>query len=424
MPESVDLKNNKTARDSMEFVKSEVNKLLENGCVVEVKDKPIVINPLTVATNKVGKQRLVLDCCHLNKCLQKFNFKYEDAIEARRLFEKGTYLFSFNLRSAYHHIDIFSQHRTYLGFKLIKGETTKYFIFHSLPFSLATAGFIFTKLLRLVVQYWRSAGHQVVMFLDDGICGNTNRDKAVKSGKFIKGTLDDLGFLIAEDKCKWDPVLQAVWLGYFWNMVEGKLYVTDERVSRLEKSLQSLLSTVNACKVNLVRVRFLACIVGQVICMQAVFGKIVQLKTRSLYKCIQSRASWDAPVSLTAEGIKELEYWKQNVRAVNQKGQTTVKSRLSERRLSETTGLFKDDGQSRTFYLLSIAIKLPIIRISIIRKIQFFEVIRQSRLKKLLLNYPSRFEVQKSRMVIMISLFGPVRFTHLSDLANKFATGN
>ena len=71
----------------------------------------------------------------------------------------------------------------------------------------------------------------------------------------------------------------------------------------------------------------------------------------------------------------------------------TVKSRLSERRLSETIGLFEDDGQSRIFSLLSIAIKLPIIRISIIRKIQFSEVIRRSRLKKVLLNYPSRFTV-------------------------------
>ena len=101
----------------------------------------------------------------------------------------------------------------------------------------------------------------------------------------------------------------------------------------------------------------------------------------------------------------------------------TVKSRLSERRLSETTGLFEDDGQSQLFSLLSIAIKLPIIRISIIRKNQFFEVIRQPRLKKLLLNYPSRFEVQMSRMVIMISLFGRVPFTHSSDLSNKVATG-
>ena len=102
----------------------------------------------------------------------------------------------------------------------------------------------------------------------------------------------------------------------------------------------------------------------------------------------------------------------------------TVISQLSERRLSETTGLFEDDGQSRLFSLLSIAIKLPIIRISIIRKIQFFEVIRRSRLKKMLLNYPSRFEVQMSYMVIMISLFGRVGFTHLSDLEKKVETGN
>ena len=69
----------------------------------------------------------------------------------------------------------------------------------------------------------------------------------------------------------------------------------------------------------------------------------------------------------------------------NQKNklENTVKSLLSERGLLETTGLFEDNGQSRLFSLLSIAIKLPIIRISIIRKIQFFKVILQSRLKKL-----------------------------------------
>ena len=92
---------------------------------------------------------------------------------------------------------------------------------------------------------------------------------------------------------------------------------------------------------------------------------------------------------------------------------TSVKSWLSERRLSETTGLFEDYGQSRLFSLLSIAIKLPIIRISIIRKIQFFEVICHSRLKKWLLNDLSRFKVQMSRMVIMISLFGRVYFYYI-----------
>ena len=47
-------------------------------------------------------------------------------------------------------------------------------------------------------------------------------------------------------------------------------------------------------------------------------------------------------------------------------------------------GFCEDDGQSRLFNLLFIAIKLLIFRISIFQKIHFFEEIHQSGLKKLL----------------------------------------
>ena len=46
----------------MEFVKEEVCKQLQKGGVAEVKEKPFVVNPLTVAFSKTGKRRLVLDC--------------------------------------------------------------------------------------------------------------------------------------------------------------------------------------------------------------------------------------------------------------------------------------------------------------------------------------------------------------------------
>ena len=80
---------------------------------------------------------------------------------------------------------------------------------------------------------------------------------------------------------------------------------------------------------------------------------------------------------------------------IQQKNRHTVKSRLSERRLSETTGLFEDDGQSRLFSLLSIAIKLPIIRISIIRKIQFFEVISSVPIEEVAIKLPFKIQSPK-----------------------------
>ena len=63
------MQNNKSARDSMAFVKEEVCKLLEKGCVKEVTEVPFVTNPLSVAFNRTGKPRLLLDCRHINHYL-------------------------------------------------------------------------------------------------------------------------------------------------------------------------------------------------------------------------------------------------------------------------------------------------------------------------------------------------------------------
>ena len=90
-------------------------KLIELGCIKEFSCKPKVVNPLTVANNK-NKLRLVLDCRHINPHLHKFRFKYEDASVASQMFKKGDYCFTYDLRSAYHHIEIFESHKTYLGF--------------------------------------------------------------------------------------------------------------------------------------------------------------------------------------------------------------------------------------------------------------------------------------------------------------------
>ena len=42
-------------------------------------------------------------------------------------------------------------------------------MYNSLPFGLASAGHIFTKVVRVVITYLRSKGHIVITFLDDGL---------------------------------------------------------------------------------------------------------------------------------------------------------------------------------------------------------------------------------------------------------------
>ncbi|XP_069141252.1 uncharacterized protein [Argopecten irradians] len=115
MPDCIVLRNNKSALDNAGFVQQEIETLLLKGCIREVDTIPKVVNPLTVAGNK-EKLRLVLDCRHINPCLFKYRFRYEDSTVALDLFRKGDWVFTFDLKSAYHHIEIFPDHRTFLGF--------------------------------------------------------------------------------------------------------------------------------------------------------------------------------------------------------------------------------------------------------------------------------------------------------------------
>ena len=320
LPLSVELKNNRSALNAPEFVKGEIDKLSKLGCISEVKrGDAYVINPLTVAENRSGKQRMVLDCRHINPFLHKFKCKFEDSTVARQMFSAHDFLFKFDLKSAYHHIMIFEPHRKYLGFKWHDGNVERYYVFNVLPFGLSTAGYIFTKVMREVVKHWRSLGMKVIMYLGDGLAGDNSFDSAKTASEFIRKSSSDFGFLIAEDKCEWEPRQHITWLGLQWDMEIGKIFVTSDRLNRLLDILSSILKQI-AFKRDLFRARFVARITGQIISMQMVLGGICRLKTRELYKCIDMRANWDSLVPLNNAAVAELDFWRLNISALNSTG--------------------------------------------------------------------------------------------------------
>lgn len=181
LPSNCILRNNKSARDNPDFVNSEIEKLLTLGCISEVSEQPCVVNPLTVAYGKSGKARMVLDCRHINPHLIRFRHKYEDLSVAKELFRNHEFLFTYDLKSAYHIIEIFSQHRQYLGFSW----DGHFYVFNVLAFGLATAGFIFSKVMRCPIRYFRSQGHKVVMFLDDGLGGHVEKEAALSLSRHV-----------------------------------------------------------------------------------------------------------------------------------------------------------------------------------------------------------------------------------------------
>ena len=169
-PLPVKLRNNKSARLHADFVDQDVLELVNSGRVRMVKEQPLAVNPLSVSIQPCGKNRLILDLRHVNKSLIKQSVKYEDWKIAMAYFAKDAYMFSFDLKSGYHHIEIAQEHQTFLQFSWRETDSVNevFYVFTALPFGLSPAPYIFTKVLKPLEKYWRIQGLCIAIFLDDG----------------------------------------------------------------------------------------------------------------------------------------------------------------------------------------------------------------------------------------------------------------
>ena len=156
------IENRSSALHRRSFVQGAISELLTRGCIREAPVYPQFCNPLHVAVQSSGKLRLILDLSHLNKFIIKKSVKYEDLRTVLQMFLPGMSVFSFDLKSAYHHIDICEEHRKFLSFKWPSSDgIMKFYEFKVLPFGLTSAPYVFTKVVRQLVKYWRGRGNLI-----------------------------------------------------------------------------------------------------------------------------------------------------------------------------------------------------------------------------------------------------------------------
>ena len=77
------------------------------------------------------------------------------------------YMFKFDMKQGYYHINIHKPHQKFLGFSWEVGGKTCYFVFTVLLFGLTPAPFIFTKVMRCLVKPWRINVIRIAWFLND-----------------------------------------------------------------------------------------------------------------------------------------------------------------------------------------------------------------------------------------------------------------
>ena len=115
IPPRAILSNNASALKHKDFVVSEINTLLDSGCIKEQFVPPYVTNPLTVSEEE-DKCRLILDLRYVNVHIPKEYVRYDDWRIFTIFLEENGWAYKFDLKSGYHHIDVHETSQKYLGF--------------------------------------------------------------------------------------------------------------------------------------------------------------------------------------------------------------------------------------------------------------------------------------------------------------------
>jgi hypothetical protein len=109
--------NNSSAFDNWQFVFDSITQLLITDRIVQMEGHDLI----------VCKQCLIPDLRYVNNHVYNQTIKFEDWRTALEYFESGSFFTKFDLKSGYHHLDIFSEHQPYLGFSWkMNGETPSY----------------------------------------------------------------------------------------------------------------------------------------------------------------------------------------------------------------------------------------------------------------------------------------------------------
>ena len=302
--------NNQSAIKHKDFVEEAIKELLSKKCVIET-GKPYSVNPLTVAVQGNGKKRLILDLRNINKHLYKFPVKYEGLNELKNYVCEDGFLVNFDLKSGYHHLDMFPDHQKYLGFAWKMNGVIKFYKFTVLPFGLSSACNIFTKLLRPLVKYWRSRSIKIIMYLDDGIITNDDKTSLEIEANRVKSDLGRAGFLINEEKSNWNPEQKIVWLGFNIDLNLFQFSIPSQKSKKFleELSLSLMKRDISA--------RDLARICGKITAFEPAVGRYSKLMTKKCLQAVVKSKDWDSRFQVDENCRVELNYWRNNLLRLN-----------------------------------------------------------------------------------------------------------
>ena len=194
--------------------------------------------PIFLVPKPNNRWRPILDLSTLNTFLNTGTFKMETPETIRTSLQVGEWVTSIDFKDAYFHIPIHSQSRKYMRFHL-QGRSYQ---FKALPFGLSTAPMEFTVVAKEVKLMALQKGIRIHQYLDDWLVRASTHHTCLQHTQTLVTLCQELGWLVNKEKSELVPKQVFNFVGYQFDLKEGKVRPTEERWQALTHKIRSILS--------------------------------------------------------------------------------------------------------------------------------------------------------------------------------------
>ena len=216
------------------------------------------------------------------------------------LLQQEAHLVKVDLKDAYLTVPMAEGSQPLLAFRNQGGDL---FQFKVLPFGLCTASYVFTKLTKPIVQFLRSVGIQILIYLDDMLICAPSEQQLLEQLSTVLWLLAALGFIINVPKSVLIPSKQIDFLGFTINTSSTTITLPPVKKAEIQRETSRLLRCPS------VQTRTLACLLGKLVATRpAVFTAPLHYRALQSLKISALHAQREI-VPLSQEAINDLRWW-------------------------------------------------------------------------------------------------------------------
>ncbi|CAG2233597.1 unnamed protein product [Mytilus edulis] len=419
-------------QENQDLINKEITGLLNKKAITQsFLTKDSFISNIFLVPKKEGGQRPVINLKGLNVFLRYEHFKMEGIHLLKDLLLKNDWMVKIDLTDAYLTLQIAKEHRKYLRF-FGRGKIME---FRSLPFGIAVAPRIFTKLMKVPMTLLRRLGVRLIVYLDDILIMNQSNQKILSDLSTVLSILRGLGFLINTNKSVMEPSQTMEFLGYTVNSKLLTLSLPKEKVEKIKNSSKLMLEHKESVS------RDLAQLIGQLTATnQAVlpgplhYRSLQILKTKALHL----GGHYDHQIQLNEEVQNELHWWVTKLGSWNGKALLRPEPHLT---IQSDASL---SGWGATCQQISIVLPyidgVPIGQLPIVKQLMKGVLQNNPPLPKyqfswdldIVLKYLSALPINKKldfsvlgkKLSILLALAAPKRISEIARLDRRFMSRN